>query len=396
MAGQVGRMWQRVRGWFDANATHVTVTFIPDPDGAPLAAYQGYLRLWLAEGFLAKAVTWGNQHFPALHGGASLRFLGTEPTPFTTLTRPPGNWTVPGAQFDFQITPLLPFNGGTVEVEAALYQATVAGPLATAVGLIGNLASLMGPPLAIAAGIADKVSDGLDAILQADGGQPVLGVHWTMVAPGGPGHKLQPGHLAVVNAPPQQLGQLVIADGRLAVSSGAGQRPLTGVDYLVVRVECREERDDWRFPDLDELVRAAGLAAIEGHQDTFKARRTEAIARAWQSADLTPNDRKRVAKLVADEIDDARRLGAVPGKEQGLGPADRLLAPDAPELAQLRLEDLLTFLPCVLLTVLTVCLFTVICVCRRGSTRWPGTAHNFARARRPMCRFFGGAGYARP
>jgi hypothetical protein len=113
----------------------------------------------------------------------------------------------------------------------------------------------------------------------------------------------------------------------------------------VVRVECREERDDWRFPDLDELVRAAGLAAIEGHEDTFKARRTEAIARAWQSADLTPNDRKRVARLVADEIDDAKRLGAVPSTQQGLDIAHRLLAPDAPELAQLRLEDLLTLLP---------------------------------------------------
>jgi hypothetical protein len=218
----MGRMWQRVRGWFDANASHVTVVFIPDPGAVPLPAYQGYLRLWLAEGFLAKSATWGNQHFPALHGGASLRFLGTEPTPFTTLTRPPGSWTVPGAQFDFPITPLLPFNGGTVEVEAALYQATVAGPLATAVGLIGNLASLMGPPLAVAAGIADKVSDGLDAILDAANDQPVLAVHWTMVAPGGSGHEVQPGHLVIVDVPPQQFRRLSIDNASWSPTPAAG------------------------------------------------------------------------------------------------------------------------------------------------------------------------------
>lgn len=343
MPGQVGRMWNRVKGWFDANATHVTVRFIPEPASAPIGAYQGYLRLWLAEGFLSKAATWGNQHFPALHGGASLQFLGGKTTPFTTLTRPPGSWTVPGAQFDFPITPLLPFNGGTVEVEAALYQASVAGPLATAVGLIGNLASLIGPPLAVAAGIADKISDGLDDLLQSAGDQPILGVHWTMVAPGGGGHQLQPGHLVVVSAPQRQLGPMSIHEGRLVVDSGVGEGLLTGTDYLVVRVECRQERDDWRFPDLDELVRAAEVAATEGHDDTFKARRTEAIARAWNSTDLTPNDRKRVARLIADEIDDAKRLGAAPRPKLSLQDtvAQRLLAPDAPELKGLRLDDLL-------------------------------------------------------
>ena len=292
---------------------------------------------------MPKSATWGNQHFPALHGGASLRFLGTEPTPFTTLTRPPGNWTVPGAQFDFPITPLLPFNGGTVEVEAALYQATVAGPLATAVGLIGNLASLMGPPLAVAAGIADKVSDGLDAILNAANDQPVLAVHWTMVAPGGSGHEVQPGHLVIVDAPPQQFRRLSIDNGQLVADTGGGAAPLTGADYLVVRVECREERDDWRFPDLEELIGQAGAAAIEGHEDTFRARRTEAIARAWASTDLTPNDRKRVAKLVADEIDDVKQSARCPdltGASTNIV-ALRLPAPDAPELQALRLDDLL-------------------------------------------------------
>jgi len=162
MAGNVlGPMWKRATSWFDANAQHVTAEFIPDSGGSPVPAYGGYLRIWLAEGFLAKAATWGNKHFPVLHGGAARTFLGGT-TPFTTFARPRGTLTTPGAQLDFQLTPLLPFNGGVVEVEASLYQASTAGPLVTALQIVGSFDTLLAPPLSIAATIAGKVADGVD------------------------------------------------------------------------------------------------------------------------------------------------------------------------------------------------------------------------------------------
>ena len=196
-------MWKRATSWFDANAQHVTAEFIPDPGGSPGPAYEGYLRIWLAEGFLAKAATWGNKHFPVLHGGAALTFLGGT-IPFTTFARPPGSWTIPGAQLDFPLTPLLPFNGGVVEVEAALYQASTTGPLVTALQIVGNFDALLAPPLSIAATIAGKVADGVDSVLGTD--QPVLGVHWAMVAPGGGGNVLRPGSLVVITKPRDALG----------------------------------------------------------------------------------------------------------------------------------------------------------------------------------------------
>ena len=52
-AGLLRPMWHRATSWFDANAARVTVDFIPDPGADPVPAYQGYLRLWLAEAFLA-------------------------------------------------------------------------------------------------------------------------------------------------------------------------------------------------------------------------------------------------------------------------------------------------------------------------------------------------------
>jgi len=237
---------------------------------------------------------------------------------------------------------LLPFNGGVVEVEAALYRASVAGPLATALQIVGSLGDLLGPPLSVAAVVAGKVADGLDKVLAAD--QPVLGVHWAMVAPGGGGNVLRPGSLAVVNRPRHQLpGALSIHHGRLCVDAGQGPTQLTSADYLVLRIECRTERPDWRLPELDELIRAAGSAYLNGYIEDFEDRRKGAIVRAWNSPDLIPADRVRVAKLVASEIDAVRELHAVPGPEQSLDAIAplNLPAPDAPELKDLTLAALL-------------------------------------------------------
>jgi hypothetical protein len=341
--GFTRKTWKRVHGWFEAAASQLTVRFLPDPTGEALPAHGGYLRLWLAEGYLAQSKAWGAAQFPALHGGVSLTFLGGQAA-FSSLSRPAESWTVPGARLDFPMTPLLPFAGGVVEVEAALYKATKDGPLGTAVDLITSLGALLGPPLATAAAIADKISDGLDAVLGATGAAPVLGVHWTMVAPGGGGNVLRPGHLVVVGAPPAKLrGVPLIENGPLHLDVNGEPVPLAGFDYLVLRVECRTERDDWRLPELDELIRSAGEAFILGLQDTYATRRTEAIARAWNSADLIPADRKRVALLVKEELDGLGQLGAVPGPEWTLDfvAAQRLASPDDDRLVGLKLDQLL-------------------------------------------------------
>jgi len=352
-------LWGTVKSWFVERTEQVTVRFLPDrADGrgsgdenepatlsAPIAPNAGYFRLYVAEGFLASRKSWTAQHYPALHGGVVLSFGGADRATFTTLARPPENWTVPGAQMDFPITPLLPFTGGTVELEGALYQATVDGPLGTAVGLVSSLAGLMGPPLANAAALAGRLSEGLDTVVKAAGNQPVLGVHWTLVAPGGGGRVLRPGSLVLLNQPEKTLpGTPVIADGRLRLRTGTGLELPEGVDYLVLRVEGRTERDDWRQPELDAVIRAAGEALIRGQEETYRERRTEALARAWNNTDLVAPDRKRVALMVRQELDDLRQFGAVPAEDRPfeVRAATGLPAADDVRLTDLTLESLLT------------------------------------------------------
>lgn len=337
MSGFARRVGDRVRRWFAANTEHVTVRFFPEPDAAPLVPGDGYVRLWLAEGFLAKAVSWGNHHFPALHGGVTLTFAN-QTTPFTRFTKPTATLAAPGAYLDYPMTSLLPFTGGTVEVEAALYRATVAGPLAAAVEVGNSLAALMGPPLSVAANIADKLSDGIAAVLGGQDEEPMLGLHHTLVAAGGGGQVLRPGHLVVVGAPPEQLPpDLRIEDGRLHGDAGL----LTGFDYLVLRVECREQHDELRLPQLDELLRRATEEWLAGNEERFTELRTRAIADVVGGADLIHRDRFRLAKYVAARMDQAKELGAVPADTTGFDPLPVRYLPSAAEVADLTLADLL-------------------------------------------------------
>ncbi|MFF0574662.1 hypothetical protein [Streptosporangium saharense] len=336
-------VWQRIESWFHAASEHVTVGFVPEESATALAPYEGYIRLFVAEGFLADRRSWAADQYPALHGGVSLSFLGGQPLAFTTMTGQSA-WLAPGVTLSEPITPLLPYGGGTVSVQAGLYRVSEKGPLGTAVQIAGGLAGLVAPPLAAAATIATKLSEGIDRILGDLGEQPVLGVHWTMVAPvpGTPGsgvRTVRAGHLVVINSP-EPPGALSIEDGRLRVDG----RPPTGADFLVLRIECRAERDDWRFPELAQLIDRAGEEYLRrGETQTFKDLRSDAVVRAWCSPDLTPLDRKRVAVLVAGEINEVRRLGAVPSEEETLEEAVALRLPsrDAPELDGLRLADLL-------------------------------------------------------
>jgi hypothetical protein len=320
---------KRVAEWFRAQAGHMHLEFIPEPGSVPLLPREGYIRVWLAEGFLAQRRSWGNDHYPALHGGVTLNFLGAEPVSFTTVTAP--SWSVPGVHLDQQVSPLVPYHGGVVTVEAALYRVSRKGPLGAAVQVLGAFAGLIGPPLATAATIAGKMAQGLDAVLEATGDQPELGVHWSMVAPGGAGRPVRAGHLAVLDAP-MPRGPLTVENGRLR----AGGEP-PDVDYLLLRIECRQERDDPITPELDALMRRAAEEGLRGNLDSMRAFRKEAIIRAWNSTDLVPKDGRRVAKLIAAELDDARALGIVPSGELRSRLPDR----DDPALKSLSLDDLL-------------------------------------------------------
>src|SRR6266516_5148170 len=78
--------WAVVRGWFEKNAqAHVLASL---EQGDALTPYQSYLRVWLAEMFLAKRVQWLRERFPAVHAEVRLPFAGQAAVSFTRVVRP--------------------------------------------------------------------------------------------------------------------------------------------------------------------------------------------------------------------------------------------------------------------------------------------------------------------
>ena len=342
--GREAGMWSRIARWFREAAEHTTVLYLEEPGAAPLRADQGYVRLWLEEGFVAQRRSWGSEHFPVLHGGLALRLLGRTNAPFTTFSQLPESVASSGAYLKYEVTPLLPFTGGVVEIEGALYQTSTKSLLAGAAMLASGLKPLLLPPLSAALDVVERVSESLDRVLADADHAPLLGVHWACQANGQSGNPLVPGHLVVVDAKPGELsGTLTVREGRLVLDGPGGLAPITRHNYLVLRLECTTERDDWHQSELDQLISQAREAFLRGEQDAYERYRKEAAIRAFNCPDFTPTDRKRVAVLVKQLIDEAALLGAATNPEADLDAAarNRLPSADDPRVLSLQLDDLL-------------------------------------------------------
>jgi hypothetical protein len=302
-----------VRSWFDDEARKFLYVQIPpeqtDNQGeqAPLKPYGSYFRLWLSEMYLSKRTSWGRSWLPAVYSEVHLSFGGQQGVPITRVAQPSPDKLAEGVRVNYQLTDLLPFNGGVVEIETSLLALKESDQLQTALGLLAGFSSLIQPPIGQALAIAEKITLGARDLFAAGQGGVHLGFHETLTSDGGGGQVLRPGYLAVLLA-----GEDEVAAERLSVSShrlryqertGGPVGAFDGADYLLLRVEGRTERDDWRLPDIQEPLDQAIVAFSEGDEAKAAAYRTVALAAAWRSPDLARDDRRRVVMAIKEELE---------------------------------------------------------------------------------------------
>jgi hypothetical protein len=285
----------------------------PGPSDA-LEPYRSYFRIWLDELFLARAVDWGKEYFPAVQSEVRVDFGGQGRRAFSTLARAPEGRLGPGARLTYALTELLPFNGGTVEVEASLIRLPGKDNLAPAVDVLNRVSALVAPPLAQVVALADTLAGGIQALL-AEGEEARLGLHHTLVSHGGGGTAImRAGSLAVI-APdkkkPISPDRLRVRGHQLHVvrSDGNGLEPLTGVDYFLLRVEGREERDAWLLPDIHAPLTRALICLEEGNPTAAGGYRAVALAAAYESPEIAEEDRRRVIDRVKAMYADAQKPG---------------------------------------------------------------------------------------
>lgn len=313
---------------------------------APLKAGESYIRLWLSEMFLKHNQKWFRSQYPVAYSTVTLS-VGSQPA--VELANVAGPLKLPNlsapqlgkvVSLNFQLTPLLPFGGGTVQVAAGLLALAGDNKLLAFLGTMEQITGFVcGPQISSALKIAGVVADGVDSLVQSAAGSIHLGMQDTFVSAGGGGNVLRPGYIAVVLATTGQLdpAQLWVKKGQLCHGASlAAATPLAGFTYMLFRIEARSERDDW-----DQITSIAepfdkAIQALPKDEAQAKEYLRTAIVTAWQSPDLTRLDRRRVAKLIHDEFEAARQslggLGLVEGTKPTL--ASVMAKPTAEEWAR--------------------------------------------------------------
>lgn len=157
-------LWTRIQDWFARNGQLLTVEFLPAGEGSDfeIRPERDYLRVWLSDMLLARDRAWFTDRHPAVHASVRLTFANRAGREFTTVARPPEGALGPGRRRDYALTPLIPYAGGVVELEAGLTAIEGESGLTAGLDLLQQLSGLLVPPLEQALKIADVVAGGVE------------------------------------------------------------------------------------------------------------------------------------------------------------------------------------------------------------------------------------------
>ena len=343
------RLGARFADWRRSEAAHHALAFLPDPnapDGTDHAPHDSYLRVWLTESFLVYDQKWGTERVPTVHGQSSLDFAGQAAQEFAAIAAPGDGAEAQGVHGNFPLTELLPYSGGVVHVEAGLVALRKEGSTQVALGLLQDLGKLVTPPVSTVVAVAGKVADGIGALIGNVDGVVSLGYTSSFASAGGGGENvLRPGYIAVIGGPASEFpdGSLEIVNSRLRRKGESGA--LTGYDYMLLRIERRKERDDWRFPSLLDLRKQALEAKARADHTTYQTLKGQIVLQCLTSLDLTPTDQVRAATALSEEFKlvETAGLGAAPSAPGELEAVIEAFAPSSstvasnprPSLAQL-------------------------------------------------------------
>lgn len=275
--------------------------------GVRPVAEEHYLRLWISELYLENDRRWFTTRFPLAYSMVALKY-GDQKSEIANVS---GRNRFDITQADlgrsvlrnYPLTPLLPFRGGTVELDCGLVSMQADNVLKSFAGVVSDLASKLNvAQVSSVVSIADSIATGVQELLGAGNAQTVLYVHEGYAA-----DQLASGHLLLSARKQEQLrpGELwMTTDGLRQGADRNSLRPLEPQDYMVIRVQVVAERDDWReLRAIKEPFDEALNARLVGEAEKAGLLIRQAIGAALRSSDLTKLDKTRVAKGMKTEFD---------------------------------------------------------------------------------------------
>jgi len=281
--------------------------------------------------FLEKEIDWFSEWYPVTHTLVTFQFGDqTLEIPHVAGASQLKGLTEGNLQklisLNYPLTTLMPFNGGVVDIVAALVAMKGKDYISSVVKVLGDLSQLLVvPQLSAALSLALPIANGVQDLLSGSAGEMRLGMHQALVGKGGAGSNLlRGGYITVIDAPAEDYpeAKLFVKQDRLYFGDTmAVSQLLTGVTHMLFRIEPWDKRDDWTSlktiqEPLDEMHRML----VEGEDEKADLAKKRAIIMAKTSPDLTRADRNRVALAIKEEFDQAKAggLGAVPAGDHTL------------------------------------------------------------------------------
>ncbi|MDQ3685364.1 MAG: C25 family cysteine peptidase [Acidobacteriota bacterium] len=279
----------------------------------PIQAGRHYLRLWLSEMFLNKEVQGAKSWYPAVHSLASFDF-GNQPVEIPNIADTTRIGAQPNRMGDviarnFQLTPPMPFNGGTVTLQAGLIALEGQNYLKTFLDVLGKFSGLLNvAQLSTVLGIAQPLALGVQQLLGSTDGHMHLGFRDSFTA-----ETARDGYIAAIRGTENEVrpSELRVVNNQLRIGTGFGEsqhRPLEGFDYMLFRVEVFEERDDWeKLTSIQEPFQEALrdlLDPLTSERAVYHLR--TAMLRARLAPELTTADRRRVVDSLQEQFDQAK------------------------------------------------------------------------------------------
>jgi hypothetical protein len=324
MEDYVEKLWSTVKGWAEKNTQGFVCAYIPKEQTdltdsiETIKPYRDYFRIWMSQMYLSKEREWFTDWYPAVHTSVQLKFA-SRTVKISHVTGPDEEHSR-GVKLDYAVTDLLPFAGGKVEIESGLIALKGKNYISASISILQEFSGLVAAPISQALDIAQKVSSGMDRLVGANNGEVRLAFHREFVAAGGGGSELKPGYIAVVAASPDEVNENSLSVKGSQLYFGNPARRFEGSNYMLFRVEGRSDRDDWRFPIIEEAMNSSIEAALKGKVKDAEEFQTAALTAVWQSPDLAPQDRRRVVDAIKVEIASAtgQERGAVRDSKRNL------------------------------------------------------------------------------
>ncbi len=312
---------------------------VPEDD-APIEPGKGYFRFWMAGMNLRYQRRLFRDRFPAVKADVRTE-VGSATATFTSLVSPAAmlDSNLNDANNIFlenrQLTPLIPFNGGTIDFRVGLVamlgnqtlkQFTKAVSDISAAAAVSNIATALT--------VINTVDSTIGSMFDADRDQ--LKIAYAEQFTDGE-NRLVPGYVALINVPEGTYKDtdLWVKDDDLMVGhlgDHVNATRISNVDWLLIRIETVQSRLDelLKIKDIQEpYAKALKQVSETGRDGDFTiadAHIRTAILNAYTSLDLCESDHQRASEVIRDAYRIARGLLPIDGQVEDHDPTiDNLL-----------------------------------------------------------------------